>query len=394
MSKKRRYQGGDDFSIPYDPFNDSHSFSYDWGSPQEVSSSVGGWFSSLWNGIKNWFKGKTGSGMTDADKEASELSLRNQQILNEQEYDRKIDFYNRFESPLAQVTQYKNAGLNPMLLGSSGASMSASGGIGSAGSAPADNSSSLGSLLDVLGTLLNFKLQSRRLDIEERAVQLDADRNPSVIFRNFGSGEASYASAEEKRLLAGYKAEQLQAQTEVFRDSLNTAKVERDLKRANISKAEADAALSIRQEALLAIQETHATEYWENVVELQELQKDLDSASIAGKRVECRYLEQQIQNLQTENDNMLKEGIGIVLENGKLAHEFSIIGKEDANADKRIKQENAARVVGMVTDCVDSAVGVVGAASGVGMVGASISRASSYRRQTDYNVSRPYYRQR
>lgn len=394
MSKKRRYQGGDGLSTTYDPWNDSHTFSYDWGSPQEVSSSVGGWLSRLWNGIKNWFKGKTGSGMTDADKEASELSLRNQQILNEQEYDRKIDFYNRFESPLAQVTQYKNAGLNPMLLGSSGASMSASGGIGSAGSAPADNSASLGSMLDVLGTLLNFKLQSRRLDIEERAVQLDADRNPSVISRNLGSAEVSYASAEEKRALVEKKAAQLDAQTEVFKDSLNTAKVERELKRAQISKAEADAALSIRQEALLAIQEKYSDKYWENTLDIQESQKALNAAATAKNYVECRYLEQQIENLQTENDNMLKEGIGIVLENGKLAHEFSIIGKEDANADKRIKQENAARVVGMVTDCVDSAVGVVGAASGVGMVGASISRASSYRRQTDYNVNRPYYRQR
>lgn len=121
---------------------------------------------------------------------------------------------------------------------------------------------------------------------------------------------------------------------------------------------------------------------------------DLKSATASRNRVEARYLEQQITNLITENDNMLKEGIGIVLENGKLAHEFDILGKEAANTDKRIRQENAARVIHMVTDCVDSAVGVVGAASGVGGAMATMSRAASYRRQTDYNVSRPYYRQR
>lgn len=349
-------------------------------------SAVSAWIGSLWNQKRK---------MSTSDTQASELSLRNQQVLNEEEYDRKLDFYNRFESPAAMVAQYKNAGLNTMMLAGGGASVSASGGIGSAGSAPADNSSPTSpDMVGVLNSLLNYKLQSRRLDIEERAVQLDADRNPSVISRNLGSAEASYASAEEKRALVEKKAAQLDAQTEVFKDSLNTAKVERELKRAQISKAEADAALSIRQEALLAIQEKYSDKYWENTLDIQESQKALNAAATAKNYVECRYLEQQIENLQTENDNMLKEGIGIVLENGKLAHEFSIIGKEAANADKRIKQENAARVVGMVTDCVDSAVGVVGAASGVGMVGASISRASSYRRQTDYNVSRPYYRQR
>lgn len=340
------------------------------------------------------FDRAAGSGMSDAEKESSALSLRNQQELNQQEYDRKLDFYNRFESPLAQVLQYKNAGLNPMLLGD-GSIVSSSGGIGSAGSAPASTSAGDPSIfVSLLGTLLNFKAKQRQLDIENKAIDIQANRLPSEIHRNLGSGEASFARADEIRLLASKKAEQLDAQTSVYKEDLNLKKVQEELARADISKKEADAALSIRQEALLAIQEQYNDKYWENTVLLQDYEMDLKSATASRNRVEARYLEQQITNLITENDNMLKEGIGIVLENGKLAHEFDILGKEAANTDKRIRQENAARVIHMVTDCVDSAVGVVGAASGVGGAMATMSRAASYRRQTDYNVSRPYYRQR
>lgn len=135
---------------------------------------------SLWdfglNFLKNWSKKVSGSGMTDADKELTETSLRNQQTLNQEEYDRKIDFYQQFESPSAQVRQYKEAGLNPMLLSGSGASVSASGGIGSAGSAPAQ---SAGVATGLLGDLLNFSLRRKQLDIdkfdaETRRKQADA----------------------------------------------------------------------------------------------------------------------------------------------------------------------------------------------------------------------------
>lgn len=114
------------------------------------------------------------TGMTDADIEASEMSLENQQILNEQEFQRKIDFYEMYESPQAQVRQIKQAGLNPALMYGGAPSVSASGGIGSPGSAPASAhaSEAMGSMLS---SLLNMALQSKQLDMQNAWKQREMD---------------------------------------------------------------------------------------------------------------------------------------------------------------------------------------------------------------------------
>lgn len=114
------------------------------------------------------------TGMTDADIEASEMTLENQQLLNEQEYQRKIDFYEMYESPQAQVRQIKNAGLNPALMYGSAPSVSASGGIGSAGSAAASASASE-SMGSMLSSLLNMALQSKQLSLQDKWKQREMD---------------------------------------------------------------------------------------------------------------------------------------------------------------------------------------------------------------------------
>ena len=72
--------------------------------------------------IPNFLKKISGSGMTDAEKEASDTSLRNSQILAQEDYQRKIDFYERYESPEALMQQYKYAGLNTALVSTASAS--------------------------------------------------------------------------------------------------------------------------------------------------------------------------------------------------------------------------------------------------------------------------------
>lgn len=137
----------------------------------------GKFLNSTFGVVENLYDVITGAGMTGRDTELSDTSLRNQQILNEQEYDRKIDFYERYESPEAQVRQYKDAGLNPALMYGNGASISASGGIGSAGSAPAQESGNgVGALLSAI---LGFVTQKKRNDNE---FSLGRDRNDIAHF--------------------------------------------------------------------------------------------------------------------------------------------------------------------------------------------------------------------
>lgn len=140
--------------------------------------------------VDNLKKKLTGTGMTDADTQAAQLSLKNQQILNQEEYDRKIDFYERYESPAARVRQYKEAGLNPMLLAGGGAGVSASGGVGSAGSAPADNTSGGADLLSALTGLIGLTQKSQqlkldRMDAETRRYDAETRRTQSIEYMDY-----------------------------------------------------------------------------------------------------------------------------------------------------------------------------------------------------------------
>lgn len=234
------------------------------------------------NGLKNLFEGKTGAHMTDAEKEASALSLENQQILNEQEYERKIDFYERFESPEAQVRQYQQAGLNPMLLANGGASVSASGGIGSAGSAPAQSQASSGFLTGLLGQLLDYKVAQKRNDIAEMDATTRKNQSQAYIdwlnSRTSGQNitnswldtiygaDVSLKSAKEHNL--DVNSETAIQQRNYLMALTESAKVKADLDRKNIEVKDMELCIMQYQKGIMAAQSRYADQYFKAVAEL------------------------------------------------------------------------------------------------------------------------------
>lgn len=134
------------------------------------------------NGLEGYFNKETGAGMTPADREAADLQLSHQQTLNEEDFERKVDFYERFESPEAQVQQYKNAGLNPMLIAGNG-SVSASGGVG-AGSASVPSPSS-GDFSGILSSILSFATRQQEVknnrDLKQQEIDIERERMRSQV---------------------------------------------------------------------------------------------------------------------------------------------------------------------------------------------------------------------
>lgn len=133
--------------------------------------------------VGNLINGATGSHLTDAQKEEINYETAAQNSLNEQDYYRKIDFYERFESPAAQVEQYKNAGLNPALMYQGGANISASGGVGSGSAGNAGGSAVVG-LLSALGGLagniMSMKTRQQQIQTEK---ELGEQRNAIDAFK-------------------------------------------------------------------------------------------------------------------------------------------------------------------------------------------------------------------
>lgn len=240
----------------------------------------------------SYLKGASGSGMTNRDKELSDTSLSNTQFLNEEEYQRKIDFYERFESPEAQVRQYREAGLNPALMFGNGASVSASGGIGSAGSAPAQSAGVpdfLGGLMSAFTKMhqieVDKKLESRRLDLQEKqqswmeryynSLSEGQEQKNSVFFQAFDVDQMLKQTLMDKNLSdidRNAKLNELaDAQIANFNALTATEPFKRRMYDANIKLADAQTALTGVQKAIQEAASNYSDEYYGAIAKLQSL---------------------------------------------------------------------------------------------------------------------------
>lgn len=257
--------------------------------------------------LASYFKMATGSGLTDAEKEASDLSLQNMQTLSEEDYRRKLDFYERFESPSAMISQYKSAGLNPAMMFEGGASVNASGGVG-VGSAPAHSDSDASVLVGLISSLGGLSQRFEQMK-QERELREYNNETQRMQVKNYGDYLA--AQTEGQRIknqwlptLFGMQvgnASSLDdlraAQIKVAEDALKNNEVQRRLGEAGIKESEARTRLLDAQSALTLVEkklrETESKYYGEFLSlrnELMGLSKELGEAnnSFVTKTLEDR----------------------------------------------------------------------------------------------------------
>lgn len=307
---------------------------------KDILSNLGNALNQLLTGdsLANLIKSLTHSGITDEARETMDLQLENQQLLNEQEYDRKIDFYERFESPQAQVSQYKAAGLNPMLLAGSGAGASASGGVGSAGSAGTAGASG-GNLFSAIASIAGVMNQQKQLmiqqqDADTRAYEAETRRNQSIDYMAYLRSLTRKTDVESSQLeeMFPLKKENLIQQTNKLLEDVQSEPVRRALMQSGIDLNTAEKALKYRQAAILAAQEKFSDRYFKAVSELTEAQARLAEVQ---NEFERRTLEKRVTGLEAEvNDMIITAGI-----DGKVFENFG-------PAQARSWLETAAKVIG------------------------------------------------
>lgn len=279
-------------------------------------------------GVQNLFKKFTSAGMTDAQREAADYELGMQRELNEEEYQRKIDFYERYESPQAQVNQYKNAGLNPALMYGYGASVSASGGIGSAGSAsvPSESGESVSSLLSVLvGAALQNKqlgqqkdLRNRELDLKDRELELygtlvgSQSRNidARTVYQNTVN---MYEDSFRK-----WTVENLKDTSSELKSRLKNYEVQRLLGLSQVARNDAETSMLMVQERIARIDEKYRSRIAAAQARVSELQ-----ASLLATQDKF-----QAQLLQSELNIAAQQVTSLILSNGISAKDF---GYYDSN---------------------------------------------------------------
>lgn len=309
------------------------------GNTGKIADTFGNFFGKVFDNI---VKSAFGTGMTDASKETMDYQLSTQQILNDEEYQRKIDFYERYESPEAQVRQYKAAGLNPALMYGSGASVSASGGIGSAGSAgSADVASSLGSMLGFISTLSGIKqrrdavdknaaltsesndIRRAELDVERMRVQTYGEYLKSLTtgqnYRNETFFEMFGLQKREIEANIGLK----EQQQNYFVEVAQSEGVRRELMSSGIRLNDVNATAIEVQKAILVAQEKYSDQYFRAVAKVQSAQALMSGieSSIFEKTTKDRYLAAQAEL----RDIVIRAGMDAKIFNG-TAFEKSVEG--------------------------------------------------------------------
>lgn len=291
----------------------------------------------------------TGAALTPADREASSLQLSNQQTLNEEDYQRKIDFYEMYESPEAMMRQYKSAGLNPALMYGGGASVSASGGVGT-GSA-AMPSAGVESIAGLVSAISGMSLRSKELQLEqrikERELELEGER--IEVQRNQSQAYADYLRSQQAgqditnlnlQRVFDLQAGEVRAKTNLLVDNLQTAAAQRILLRNQVSESQARSSLIRVQTAIANCDASVRQKYNDIMVRSAQLQYDM-------MNVDSKYQENFIQYALRKNEQELT---GLFLDNELLGLHGKYY-KGDRN------WEHALGIARVVTTAAGAAVG-------------------------------------
>lgn len=260
--------------------------------------------------LGSFIKSVTDSGMTQGQIERADRQLEDTRILNEEEYDRKIDFYERFESPSALVGQYKAAGLNPALLYGN-MSTSASGGIGSAGSVSQASAASGGmsAMLGMISSLSGIKQKRDQMKMENEIYkdQNDIRREQVAVQRLQAENYGEYLKAlttgknNENAVffeMFGLKKRDIESSIELreqqqnyFAEVASSEEVRRRLMESGIKLNDANTAATQIQKAILVAQEKYSDQYFKAVADMQSSQALMAGieSSIFEKTTQERY---------------------------------------------------------------------------------------------------------
>ena len=202
------------------------------------------------------------TGMTGREKETLDYEDRIADENSELAYKRQREFQEDYLTPEAQIKSqyagYKSVGINPMALAGSQPSATGSNVPESSPSGGVSGGSG-----DLLGPLLSFELGKKRLDVDKalQSRELDIKEDYNTKLGQLVEQQTKAQQTQNQYLsdmLSG-TVDKLHAEINNLRDELNNNRVRRNLGRANITAAEARAALDRQYAWLAAINSRIAT---------------------------------------------------------------------------------------------------------------------------------------
>lgn len=255
------------------------------------------------SGIRNWWKGFTGSGATDRDIELNQMSMQNVE-----------------DQAAAEVAGYKKAGVNPALMFSGGANTAPS-------SSSSGNVGNMSELLQALMIPMQMRLMSAQVGktkAEGKAALINAEANRSNAATNkenldinWGNLDVNRMNAETNKMRASFEKLLAESNVEVNKQrineiSANAAQIrvltEQLPERLDIAKQEADAktqsAMASLNSSLAAVRQAAVAEKLsDSEIALREAMAAVQWAAKDGQDIINKHLDEKtIAEIKTLNE--------------------------------------------------------------------------------------------
>lgn len=237
-----------------------------------------------------------------------------------QSYERQNEFYDAHQSMPAKVQEYRDAGLNPMGLGAAG--------VGATSAPSVDSAVNPGgsAAIDVLGQILNYKLQTRAMDLEDKRIGIEGKDVASKVEQR--TQETLY----QQKVNEWFETNQTVAINESIArtndalEHINTQRTEQALNEAGVTKDYAQAALTAQLEIEKIIDNKYR-DAWNRVNNnLARAQAKAANAAAAASTARAAYDSAAIENLVAERTRIMNDALRIAAETGVIDAQLPILG--------------------------------------------------------------------
>lgn len=225
--------------------------------------------------LSNWFKSKSGSGLTEAQKQQNAFEAQQAEVS----YERQKEYYQQFQSPAAMMQQYKDAGINGAVMMSGGST-----GAVAAPQVPQASGTSAGSQTASLGDISKLISDMSTLPSQRRLLESQANKNNA-------DAEEARSRKTGQDITNQFLPDQFGANIEATRNNaalalerINTEQSQQALNRAGVPLREAQTALTLQQAYAESIDnQTRAR--------LNDLDVQIKEKDVALRDLEAKYKE-------------------------------------------------------------------------------------------------------
>lgn len=284
--------------------------------------------------------------LTGAENEANNWSAGQAQIQRDfQEY-----FFNAYQSPMAQVQQFQQAGLNPALMYQNGVSVpSAVGGSAASSVSPQGSQMGMGQLLEILGSL-GMRFKEMQADLELKSANAYKTRAEGDLIHNNIDVFAERMQRERERFTLDKAI--LDKRPEEIDANIKVAKAKAENLLQGVEESKAREAVAKVDEALKQVDLKTRAEYNQACLEAVQAKRRLDIAETnykysLGRKTEqeTEYMKIKVKNAQEEYDKVFAK---LEAETKKLGKESGLLEKESKFFEKKFDIQVAGVINGAI----------------------------------------------